>query len=435
MVVRLFKVFFVTETFLPAKLGGTEMYLYNLCKQLQNKNVYCKVFCQGNTDDYYQYEYENIKVEICPSSDEGSIFNRLLTAKISEGFDVLHIHSFNGQINNSFLSELNKLEVPLFFTPHLVNNFCNNNGSLRFKSKSECNGIVSIVKCQTCIFSNHDTLPFFYKNYLFHFFLHRLLPDNLAQRLLSKYHFLAHEKLERIQLLNKQQVKVIALSEWYEALLRKNRLNNITLVQQGVGSSFLSNAKPAKPLRTDQAVRWIFIGRMCEDKGVKELIEVFSKIGNPCDELTIVSAKPDSNEPYFLEVIQTINNIKQISVVYDQPADEVVKLLSGADCLVLPSKITEMAPLVVQEAAALRKPVLVSEFIRIDVERKRIGLRFSFAMKGDFAVKMNQMRVKVINGSFTSIDRSALLTFEQVAEKHISLYLTYLPLKKSISTF
>lgn len=415
------KVFFVTETFLPAHIGGTEMYLFNLCKELQKKEIYCKVFCEGEEEEYQEYLHENVPVQLCPSADAESIFKSLSKAKATEGFDILHIHSFNGQINNNFFSKLHQFELPLFFTPHLVNNFCsNNNGSLRFKNKIECNGVVGSVKCQTCTFSNYEKLPFLYRTTLLHFIIHRLLPIYIAKRFFSKHHFVIYEKLERIQLLNKQKVGVIALSKWYAELLKRNQIVDVTLIQQGVSRLFISKGKTGKHQETMQSVQWIFVGRMSKEKGVKELIEVFQQVDAPGDRLTIITIKPKSADGYFEEIVDTIEADERIALLFNQSGEDVSELLASADCLVLPSKITEMAPLVVQEAIASNKPVLVSDYIRDDVEKEGTGLKFSFEKVGDFLKKMKEIRGRL--RPFITINNARSLTFEQVAADHIFIY-------------
>lgn len=416
-----FKIFFVTKSFLPT-VGGTEMYLFHLCRQLQLKDIYCKVFCEGDVKDYEFYFYENVPVQLCPSSKKGSVLQGLFTAKFIEGFDALHIHSFDEQIDNNFLKKLNGLGVPLFFTPHLANNFCNkNNGSLMFKGKHECNGVVNQVKCQVCTFSGYKTLPFLYRTTIFHVLIHKLLPKVIARKFFSKEHFLASEKLERIELLNKHNVKTIALSEWYMKLLMNNNLKNVTLIKQGVADHFLSKNEQNKGVKDIQAVKWIYIGRMSEEKGIKELIATFSNTSLTDDTLTIITLKPEVKDKYYEEVSNMISANRKISIYFNQSSLQVSNLLVKADCLVLPSKITEMASLVIQEALAKKKPVLVSEYIRDEIENNNLGIKFSFA-KGNFASKMKDMRARIMIGAYNTVNKAMLLSFEDVAEKHIEEY-------------
>jgi glycosyltransferase involved in cell wall biosynthesis len=252
--------------------------------------------------------------------------------------------------------------------------------------------------------------------------VHRILPAGITSKFFSKQHFAVYEKLERIQLLNKQRVKVIALSEWYFELLKQNNIEDVTLIQQGVGVEFFVDKSSIKQQRAKSSVHWIFVGRMSEEKGVKELVETFLQVNVPGDKLTIVTIKSQFEDKYFEEVNIIIDASKQVSVSFNRSKEEVAELIATADCLVLPSKVTEMASLVIQEALAVGKPVLVSDFIRSNVEMEKTGLKFSYE-KNDFLVRMKEMRSRLMdNEIFIGIPNASLVTFKQVAEKHLLLY-------------
>ena len=67
------KIIFITESFLPYKKGGTELYLYNVCKALLQKGVTMHVCTFSNTG---QNEYE---VDHIPVTDHESITEVLKT--------------------------------------------------------------------------------------------------------------------------------------------------------------------------------------------------------------------------------------------------------------------------------------------------------------------------------------------------------------------
>ncbi len=80
--------------------------------------------------------------------------------------------------------------------------------------------------------------------------------------------------------------------------------------------------------------------------------------------------------------------------------------------------ICEMAPLVIQEAFACGKPVLVSNFIKYDVEKLKVGLHFNYEIPGDFKNKFSMMR----HTNFPGLNNFEPLSFTEVAQRHIDLY-------------
>ena len=102
----------------------------------------------------------------------------------------------------------------------------------------------------------------------------------------------------------------------------------------------------------------LFVGRLVRDKGINELIEAFSKIGNEQVKLILVGTYEDALDPLAEETVQTINKDKRIFAVGRQ--EDVRPYYAASDIFVFPS-YREGFPNTVLEAGALGLPCIVTD--------------------------------------------------------------------------
>ncbi len=102
---------------------------------------------------------------------------------------------------------------------------------------------------------------------------------------------------------------------------------------------------------------FIFVGRLVKDKGINELITAFSKIQIKNSKLLLVGPLEDDLDPLLPEIMDEIQQNKNIiSVGFQQ---DVRPYFAVADALVFPS-YREGFPNVVMQAGALGLPSIVS---------------------------------------------------------------------------
>ncbi len=232
------KVLFITQTFFPDHKGGTEVYLYNLCKSLIAKQINCKILCTNykSNEAIKTFLLDGISVEIINERENLHQAVRSIVSK--EGFSVIHIHTVGGRINNDFLSILKEKNVPVFFTPHLAENLCLNYGKLQYKNKRDCDGFVSVVKCQTCLSHSNKFLSPFFKHRLPQLFIQKILPGFVSRKIFSPFHFLGKAMKRRVLIIKQNNINVVALADWYSNVIKLNQINNCTTVLQAVNDEF-----------------------------------------------------------------------------------------------------------------------------------------------------------------------------------------------------
>ncbi len=116
----------------------------------------------------------------------------------------------------------------------------------------------------------------------------------------------------------------------------------------------------AKGLRKDNAITYIFIGRLVADKGITELVNAFVKLNQLHDNtrLLLVGPKEQTISPLPSHILQTIESHKSIEAVGMQ--HDIRPWLAAADVFVFPS-YREGFPNVVIEAGAMALPSIVTD--------------------------------------------------------------------------
>jgi glycosyltransferase involved in cell wall biosynthesis len=105
---------------------------------------------------------------------------------------------------------------------------------------------------------------------------------------------------------------------------------------------------------------FIFVGRLVKDKGINELVSVFSKLSALKNNISLLLVGPFESDldPLFPETLQIIEKSSSIYSVGFQP--DVRPYFSIADALVFPS-YREGFPNVVMQAGAMDLPAIVTD--------------------------------------------------------------------------
>ena len=118
--------------------------------------------------------------------------------------------------------------------------------------------------------------------------------------------------------------------------------------------------------RRETAGRILFLGRLCERKGVKELLRAISGIAKT-DDLRVVLAGSLADKKYVSELKANVAHAGLTDIVDFRgilDSSQILEELSRCACLVLPS-YQETAPMVIQEAMACGVPVIASNICGI----------------------------------------------------------------------
>lgn len=104
---------------------------------------------------------------------------------------------------------------------------------------------------------------------------------------------------------------------------------------------------------------FVYFGRICEEKGVTELIKSFSRIKDKKVRLFIIGAiEVDTDDSYSKDVLNLIRKDERVNLTGYVDHDDMWKILSIMDCAVLPSRCQDSCPLTIIESMAAGLPII-----------------------------------------------------------------------------
>jgi glycosyltransferase involved in cell wall biosynthesis len=389
------KIVHVLNSFLPNQIAGTEIYVHTLCKELYLYSFLSKILIPNYKKSFpTDYQFDNLDVH---QYAEPSIIDRSLIMgfRKPDGLksfieylniqkpEIVHFHEIAGSngITLHHVEEAKKGGAKVLFTFHLAGLSCMT-GTLYQNGECLCNGKIEIKKCTECYLQSKDLgkssikLLGVLSRSLYRLGLNPTKLSNTLSTALGTAH-LVKKKQNDLNKLIAHCDKVVVLAKWYKDILISNGIadDKIVLIPQALplNTHFAEQIK-----QRSNKIKFLFIGRISHFKGVHLLIDAFLKLERSRAELHIYGQSDGTDYEHGLrEKTQTIDSIYWHGVLDNK---NVVSTMSEYNALCLCSTITEMSPLVIQEAFAAKLPVIASnvngnaELIKHGVN----GLLFNF---------------------------------------------------------
>lgn len=425
---------------MPNRIAGTEVYAAALAKSLMQKgHEVAVVIPDYKSDNLSKYQYEGIDVYCYPERDKkdrtlimgkrppaGIEAFRQLIKKLQP--NVVHIHELAGSsgIGIFHLRTLKNLGIKTVFTMHLAHYscFC---GTLMYKGKEHCNGLININKCTKCALSKlpvnniSQTILYSISAPLYKLNLNTGNLNHAAGTAFS-YPFIIEKKQKILNEIAAICDKIIVLTDWYKKVLLHNGIpeNKLELVKQAlpykVNDSGPENAIEGKTLRL------IFIGRIEPLKGLHLLLEAIKDVPEDTVYLDIFGSVTDPD--YYNELQQNTSEMKNVCWKGSLSQNNVVSTIQKYHAFVLPSVFSEMSPLVIQEAFAAGVPVIGADVAGIaeQIKHQYNGLLFNF---NNAASLKNTILSLIENPSLINKLKSTIVyppAFDLVADKMVDVY-------------
>jgi len=414
------------SSFFPEYRAGTEIYVLNLCKELKKHGVQANVittsFDQTTAYVYEGIEVHRFQVKRYPDAQEMNglkkpfgldSFLRLLKELNP---DVIHFHTFNRAINSSHLLAAKDQGFKAVFTSHLAGLFCMKN-DFSFKGKLECDGRINEYRCNSCILQArgipsplNDMLSVF----IFGITRLPLLKNKFPALSLIK------NKKQELAVLRQNADAIVVLADWFVQIYRNNDFTSYRIINQGITKYESIQIKKS----IDNFVRFAYIGRLSQIKGVDLLLDAFQLIENENCSLHLVVITED--DEYCKLIRARIQNDHRIIWSENQTSNEVNSILDEVDVLCLPTQIREMAPLSILEAFSKQIPVIGADHggIADMVKHEHNGLLFKHTSVQSLAEQLKRVinDKELINRLKKNIPSPRF--FSDVAKEHIQLYQT-----------
>lgn len=348
------RILLATEYFYPISRGGTEMYVYQLAKELLLNGHECMVLSLSN--DLSHAEYEGIQISYIPfiediSQEVENPSNYESLSRIVKDFqpDIFHLHTYTPSIGINHLKKLSKESVVTVFTAHITSFSCIR-GDLMLNGNSVCDGVLNKERCLNCYMLKQGV-----KNSNFRRLIIQLSNSRLIKLLYSPIN-VYYNKLSSIEKFQRYVDHIVVVSKWQEDVLLKNNFNknNLSICRQAVNRNIIINQKP---ISSSNVLKIGFVGRAVKIKGLHYLLDVLKKINPNNVEFHIAAIKSNEELNYYDEVRRLALTE---NVIWNEDLDfnQIIKFLDEIDLLIVPSSWLETGPYVIFEAFARKVPVL-----------------------------------------------------------------------------
>jgi glycosyltransferase involved in cell wall biosynthesis len=437
------KVSLILNHFLPFHTAGTEVYVLRLSKQLQDHRVATNIIIP-NYKKHISTEYSYNGLFVYQYS-EPSIVDRSLIMGfrkpaglrsftdhlIKTKPDIVHFHEIAGSngVTIHHVKEAKKHGAKVLFTFHLGGLSCMT-GTFYQNGESMCDGKINLRKCTECYLKSKGLnkvsvkLISIISRCLFHLGIN---PTNLRNSLstaIGTTHLVEKKQAELFSLITYCD-KVIVLTNWYKEVLISNGIaeDKVILIPQ---ASPVEDHPVKHFQKNNNIIKFLFMGRISPFKGLHLLIEAFIQLDQSRIELHIFGQSDGSDYEFNLkEKTNSFGSIYWHGVLDHR---NVLSVMSEFDALCLCSTITEMSPLVIQEAFATRLPVIASNVHGNveQIEHEVNGLLFKFNDSEDLLKQLRRCLDE--KGLLPSLAQNIKppRSFVEVGNDHMMLFKTLL---------
>jgi glycosyltransferase involved in cell wall biosynthesis len=365
--------------YFPDSVGGTEVYVRGLSRQLKDAGIQVAIAVPGATSD--TYDVENVRVHrFAAGSVHGDIGlerdapQSWLNVLDSFAPTILDLHSVTSALELPHLEAASDRGIRTVTTLHLAGAVCARGTFMRF-GKAPCGGSLREEPCTACRLESQG-MPASIARVI------GSVPISLSQRgdslvgvpavvrraLAARWKDdLRSAWLER---LGRVSDRLVVPSAWFADVLMRNDVprEKIVLCRQGADAVTepRANGRPDGPLRVG------FVGRYHPMKGLDILIDSLAHVPatTPLEVHVWGTARSPVERAYRATVVERAR--RHSGVVFHEEANAEGAIYRQLDVLAVPSLGLETGPLVVLEAHAAGLPVVGSNIGGI-AERVRHG--------------------------------------------------------------
>lgn len=349
------KVVHVLTNFFPQSTGGTEHYVFALCKGLFSLGIDSVIALPG-LDDEHDRQVFDLPV---------FYFNEQLSEKAhSYGADLVHFHEVasGGKITSLHFKQVRNSGMRIVVSPHVCGNTCFT-GSMYKDDTHLCDGIMGRWKCTSCFHQTKrpglSTIGLTLASEMVYQLGVEIKKRNgrLATvlnnaRQIEQHH---HEFRTIVNLSD----AVVGISNWYTDVLKRNFPNaeNIWHIPTGEMQHSIMDVK----VTHQKQLSLVFVGRITPAKGLHLLLDALSNFSNSQYTLKIIGGVQMCDQAYASRLKATYCSNENIEWLGVLNKEQTMQIVAASALLCLPSIVSEMSPLVIDEAHSVGVLVLASD--------------------------------------------------------------------------
>lgn len=371
----------VPFTWYPDPVGGTEIYVENLCAGLRNHGYDAQIAApagaagDGSAAGVHRYPVD-------PALSRQALFARddaVATAAFATLLDrlkpdLVHFHAHTAAVSAALAKQVRNRGIRSILTYHTPTVSCAR-GSLLHHGRRPCDGALRGARCTACLLTAQGAPRWLAEP------LARVPPRWSARterwpRWLSAalgarariaaFHQSCHAQLAQVD-------RVVAVCDWVQDLLLRIGVPAARLIKsrQGLRDDFPALSRQPAPERP----HFLFLGRAHPFKGADLVVGAFRRMPALAATLTLYLVDQDAGGNAWLATLRTrAADDPRIRIACNRPAAEALAALSTASALLVPSRWLETGPLTVLEAFAAGIPVIgsrlggIAELVRDQVD-------------------------------------------------------------------
>jgi glycosyltransferase involved in cell wall biosynthesis len=372
--------------FYPDAVGGTEVYVEALCRELLAAGVDAVVAAPGRENAAYDRRGLAVRrYAVEPGvSDPGELYGPGDAAAAAHFAgvldevrpDVVHLHALTRGVSLRCVREAKKRSLPVVFTYHTPTITCQRGNLLRW-GDSPCDGKMRLGTCASCAIQCEGVLRAAAA-------ILGGLPaaaGRLAGRLGLKGGVWTGLRMTQLVSARHRSVRdffgevdrIVAVCDWVRDLLLLNGVarEKIVFSRQGIARQVF----PRVPSPAGGPLRLVFMGRFDASKGLHLLLQALRRDRSLDVRLDVYGTVQDDASRRYAAALQAFaSGDARVAFREPVPQERLSDALGNADFLAVPSQWLESGPLVVLEAFAAGVPVLgakrggVEELVRHGVD-------------------------------------------------------------------
>ena len=355
-------------------VGGTEVYVAQLARDLRARGVESVVAAPSEGLVATSYEYDGTPVHRFPVAAEASVADvygagdKAAAQAITEILDdvradVLHLHAFTRAASVRAAQAARRTGSRVVFTYHTPTVSCVR-GTLLYNGQEPCGGDLIAQRCAACLLESRG-LPVVVSGAL------SRVPSALGATVGStgvsgswvtalRARELASARHTAFRQLIADSDTVVAVCEWVRSLLQRAGASPARLVlsRQGTPARL-----PAEPVTRSfgAELRLAYVGRLHPTKGVHVVLGALAASRDLPVTLDVYGMVQDADGAQYRDELVALHaDDSRIRFRASLAAGRVVDTLASYDATVVPSQLLETGPLTVLESFAAGVPVIGS---------------------------------------------------------------------------
>jgi glycosyltransferase involved in cell wall biosynthesis len=353
----------------PFNLGGTEIYIEGLIRELGGLGVKSTVLVPRDQDADETYVHAGTQVGTY-RVNESPARNEIKEGKPHSDFDefqahllkhrgaIYHQHSWTRGCGHHHLRAARELGFRTILTIHVPANICLRGTMVRF-GEDPCDGRIEETRCGACWAQCRGApkplswamanLPLSMAKSA------RQYEARLATALSARA--LAAERLQHVTEMIANSDRIVAVCQWLYAALASNGVpsQKLVLSRQGVSPGYLAAACAAAKSRPRRKapVRMLYLGRWDPNKGIDIVVRAVRSLPSEIALNLTIRAIPALGHRIYEEAVRALaKGDPRISIEPPVARNDLAVTLASCDALVVPSIWMETGPLVILEAQA-----------------------------------------------------------------------------------